>query len=62
MEPARPYSLRSSLYRMIVREAGGRLVVAGANALVRQAFDITGLGKIIPLADSVPSGLALLRA
>ena len=49
-----------SLYRMVTREAGGRLVLAGANTLVRQALKITGLSKIIPLADSFHSGLTLL--
>ena len=51
-----------SLYRMIMREPGGRLVLAGANSLVRQALDITGVSKFVPLAKDVDSGLAALSS
>jgi anti-anti-sigma factor len=49
-----------NLYQMVTREPRGRLVLAGANALVRQALDLTGVSKIIPLAKDVDSGLPAL--
>ena len=49
-----------NLYQMVTREPRGRLVLAGANPLVRQALDLTGLSKIIPLAKDADSGLAAL--
>jgi anti-anti-sigma factor len=51
-----------SLYRMVAQESGGRLVLAGANALVRETLKLTGLSKFIPLAEDVDSGLARLLA
>jgi anti-anti-sigma regulatory factor len=47
---------------MVTRESGGRLVLAGANTLVHQTLDLTGLSKIIPMADDVESGLTALSA
>ena len=50
-----------NLYQMVAREPRGRLILAGANPLVRQALDLTGVSRIIPLANDVESGLAALR-
>jgi anti-anti-sigma factor len=49
-----------SLYQMVAREPRGRLVLAGANPLVRQALDLTGVSKMIPVVKDVDSGLAAL--
>jgi anti-anti-sigma factor len=43
------------------RAGGGRFVLAGATPRVRAVLDLTLLSTIIPMADDIPSGLAVLR-
>lgn len=51
-----------NLYRMVTQESGGRLILAGANPLVRQALDVARVSKIVPLAEDVDSAIEALRA
>jgi anti-anti-sigma factor len=50
------------VYTSVIRRAGGRFVLAGANPHVRHVLDLTGLGGVIPLAADLASGLAVLGA
>jgi anti-anti-sigma factor len=50
------------VYTSVIRRAGGRFVLAGANPHVRHVLDLTGLGAVIPLAADLASGLAVLGA
>jgi anti-anti-sigma factor len=52
----------AGVYTFVVRESGGRFLVAGAAPLVRRAIEITGLGEMIPLVADLQSGLETLRA
>jgi anti-anti-sigma factor len=48
-----------ALYTSIVKKAGGRFSLTGANKRVREVLDITRLDTIIPLAPDAGSVLAL---
>ena len=48
------------LYTSIHKVPGGRFVLVGANPQVRQVLDLMGLSTVIPLAEDVDSGLAVL--
>ncbi len=50
------------VYTAIVRTAGGRFVLTGAAPLVQRVLEITRLSTLIPVADDLGSGLAVLRA
>ena len=49
-------------YNSVVRQPGGRFVLAGANPRVRRVLDLTGLSTLILFASDLSSGLAILRA
>ena len=44
------------------RAKGGKAVLAGGKPMVLEIFKMSGLDKIIPLADNLESALALLHA
>jgi anti-anti-sigma factor len=46
------------LYTSLSRKTGGRFVLAGANPRVREAFVLTRLDSVIPMAESVEAALA----
>jgi anti-anti-sigma factor len=46
------------LYTSVTKKPGGRFVMAGANARVREVFELTRLDTVIPSSDSVESALA----
>ena len=50
-----------SLYTSARTKPGGRFVLVGANARVRDVLDLTRLSAILPMAKDLPSGLALLE-
>jgi anti-anti-sigma factor len=49
------------VYTSVVKIPGGRFVLIGANSRVREVLELTRLSTIIPLADDVNSGLAVLQ-
>jgi anti-anti-sigma factor len=49
------------VYTSVVKIRGGRFVLVGANARVREVLDLTRLITIIPLAEDMSSGLAVLQ-
>jgi len=49
------------VYTSVVKIPGGRFVLVGANARVREVLDLTRLSTIIPLAEDMSSGLAALQ-
>jgi anti-sigma B factor antagonist len=49
------------VYTSVVKIPGGRFVLVGANARVREVLDLTRLSTIIPLAEDMSSGLAVLQ-
>ena len=49
------------LYTSITKKAGGRFVLAGANARVRGVLDLTRLSTVIPIAADTEAGVAALR-
>jgi anti-anti-sigma factor len=48
------------LYTSIVKKPGGRFMMAGANARVKEVFALTNLDTVIPWSDTVESALAAL--
>ena len=49
------------VYTSAIKIPGGRFVLVGANARVREVLDLTRLSTIIPLAEDMSSGLAALQ-
>jgi anti-anti-sigma factor len=49
------------VYTSVVKIPGGRFVLVGANTRVREVLDLTRLSTIIPLAEDMSSGLAVLQ-
>lgn len=49
------------VYTSVVKIPGGRFVLVGANARVREVLDLTRLSTIIPLAEDMSSGHAVLQ-
>jgi anti-anti-sigma factor len=49
------------VYTSVVKVPGGRFVLVGANARVREVLDLTRLSTIIPLANEMSAGLAILQ-
>ena len=49
------------VYTSVVKVPGGRFVLAGANHRVREVLDLTRLSTIIPLAEDMKAGLAVLQ-
>ena len=49
------------VYTSVVKVPGGRFVLIGANARVREVLDLTRLSTIIPLAQDMSAGLAVLQ-
>jgi anti-anti-sigma factor len=49
------------VYTSVVKVPGGRFVLIGANARVREVLDLTRLSTIIPLAEDMSAGLAVLQ-
>ena len=49
------------LYK-ILQDRGGQLVVAGANARVREVLSITRIGELIPAFENQESAVVALRA
>jgi anti-anti-sigma factor len=48
------------VYTSVVKIPGGRFVLIGANSRVREVLELTRLSTIIPLAEDMSSGLAVL--
>ena len=48
-------------YTAVVKDSGGRFVLAGALPFVRKALDLTKLSSVVSLAADTTSGLAVLR-
>lgn len=49
------------VYTSVVKAPGGRFVLVGANHRVREVLDLTRLSTIIPLAEDIKAGLAVLQ-
>lgn len=49
------------VYTSVVKVPGGRFVLIGANARVREVLELTRLSTIIPLAEDMKAGLAVLQ-
>jgi anti-anti-sigma factor len=49
------------VYTSVVKIPGGRFVLVGANSRVREVLELTRLSTIIPLAEDMSSGLAVLQ-
>jgi len=49
------------VYTSVVKMPGGRFVLIGANSRVREVLELTRLSTIIPLAEDMNSGLAVLQ-
>ncbi|HTR38282.1 MAG TPA: STAS domain-containing protein [Bryobacteraceae bacterium] len=49
-----------AVFTSVIRNGGGRFVLAGAQPFVLQVLEITGLNTVIPLAPDVASGIAAL--
>lgn len=45
------------LYTSVIKKPGGRFVMAGANARVKEVFSLTHLDTVIPSSDTVESAL-----
>jgi len=45
----------------VVKIPGGRFVLIGANSRVREVLELTRLSTIIPLAEDMNAGLAVLQ-
>jgi anti-anti-sigma factor len=50
------------IFKSVTKRPGGRFMIAGANARVRRALEVTRLSEVIPMADDVTSGLRALRS
>jgi anti-anti-sigma factor len=50
-----------AVYTSVTKMPGGRFVLMGANSRVREVLELTSLSTIIPLADDMKSGLAVLQ-
>jgi anti-anti-sigma factor len=50
-----------AIYNSVVKESGGRFVVAGVLPFVRKALDLTRLSSVVSLAPDPTTGLAALR-
>jgi anti-anti-sigma factor len=50
-----------AVYTSVMKMPGGRFVLMGANSRVREVLELTSLSTIIPLADDMKSGLAVLQ-
>jgi anti-anti-sigma factor len=50
-----------AVYTAVVKDSGGRFVLAGALPFVRKALDLTNLSRVVSLAADTTSGLAVLR-
>jgi anti-anti-sigma factor len=51
-----------AIYNSVVKDLGGRFVVAGAPPFVRKALDLTRLSSVVSLAPDPTSALAALRS
>ena len=51
-----------AVYTAVVKDCGGRFVLAGALPFVRKALDLTRLSAVVSLAPDTASGLAALQA
>ena len=51
-----------SLYTSVRTKSGGRFVLVGANARVRDVLDLTRLSAILPMAKDLASGMAVLES
>jgi anti-anti-sigma factor len=49
------------VYSSVVKAPGGRFVLVGANARVREVLELTRLSTIIPQAEDMNAGLAMLQ-
>jgi len=49
------------VYTSVVKIPGGRFVLVGANHRVREVLELTRLSTIIPLAEDMNAGLAILQ-
>jgi anti-anti-sigma factor len=49
------------VYTSVVKIPGGRFVLIGANSRVREVLELTRLSTIIPLAEDMNAGLAVLQ-
>jgi anti-anti-sigma factor len=49
------------VYTSVVKIPGGRFVLMGANPRVREVLELTRLSTIIPLAEDMSAGLAVLQ-
>ena len=52
----------AGVYTCVVKDGGGRLVVAGAAPLVKHALELTKLSTVIPVVPDLKTALAILRA
>ena len=50
------------IYVSIVKDSGGRFVLASVNRRVREVLDLTRISTVIPIFNDRDSGLAALRA
>ena len=50
-----------AIYSSVTKTPEGRFVLVGAQPRVREVLDLTRLSSILPMADDVASGMALLR-
>lgn len=50
-----------SLYSSVMKNAGGRFIIAGATPRVAEVFKLTNLAGVIPSAATVESAIAELR-
>ena len=50
-----------AVHTAVVRDCGGRFVLAGALPFVRKALDLTKLSSVVSLAADTASALAALR-
>ena len=50
-----------AIYSSVIAKPDGRFVLVGAQQRVREVLDLTRLSSILPLANDMASGLALLR-
>jgi anti-anti-sigma factor len=50
-----------AVYTAVVKDSGGRFVLAGALPFVRKALELTKLSTVVSLAADTNSGLAVLR-
>ena len=49
-------------YTSVIQRSGGRFVLVGANSTVQSVLNLTRLSTVIPQADDVAAGMALLAA